>query len=87
MKTTLIHGTNDKGIELIESLLSKNNSAQNIINNQVLCVDYPQNQHKVQQFMNTEGFSFFPLLKDAPFDISEHIDQVIIASEQGGENA
>lgn len=78
-KTILRHnGSCPKGKEIIKKLLSENNLTTNDIKNKVICVDAPEAIYQMEEFLSFDEFIFLPNSPDAPVDISQAIDRVII---------
>ena len=83
MKTVLIfNGSCKKGQEIIEKLLSENDLTNNIINNEVICVDKPENADVLQKFLAFNQFMFISAENGYPIDLDKKIDTVLIAVDE-----
>lgn len=83
MKTVLIfNGSCKKGQATIEKLLSENDLTNNIINNEVICVDKPENIYALEKFLAFDEFTFIPAQSGAPIDLNKKIDLCLIAQDK-----
>ena len=83
MKTVLIvNGSCRKGQETIEKLLSENNLVKNTINNEVICIDKPENVYALEEFLAFDEFTFIPAQSGAPIDLNKKVDLCFVAQDK-----
>lgn len=83
MKTVLIvNGSCRKGQETIEKLLSENDLVNNTINNEVICIDKPENVYALEKFLSFDEFTFIPAQPGTPIDLNKKIDLCLVAKDE-----